>query len=91
MRQHSTEVMCTHWSPAPTALHLRMQWRGLLSRVRTSSGGWGVGGGGGRGDAHQNQGTGNDSTKRGRGGSKKEKKLENYFSKKPREAAESGV
>ena len=47
--------------------------------------------GGARGDAHQNQGTGNDSTKRGRGGSKKEKKLENYFSKKPRKAAESGV
>ena len=45
VRQHSTEVLCTHWSPAPTALHLRMQWRGLLSRVRTSSGvGGGVGG-----------------------------------------------
>jgi hypothetical protein len=48
-------------------------------------------GGGARGDAHQNQGTGNDNTKRGRGGPKKEKELENYFSKKPREAAESGV
>jgi hypothetical protein len=35
--------------------------------------------------------TGNDNTKRGRGGSKKEKELENYFSKKPRGAAESGV
>jgi hypothetical protein len=66
VRQHSTEVMCTHWPPSPTALHLRMQWRGLLSRVGTSSGG-------ARGDAHQTQGTGNDNTKRGRGGSKKEK------------------
>jgi hypothetical protein len=76
VRQHSAEVLCTHWPPAPTALHLRMQWRGLLSRVGTSSGA-GRGGGGARGDAHQNQGTGNtgnnDNTKRGRGGSKKEK------------------
>jgi hypothetical protein len=46
---------------------------------------------GARGDAQQNQGTGNDNTKRGRGGSKKEKKLESYFSKKPREAADNGV
>jgi hypothetical protein len=30
VRQHSREVMCTHWPPTPTALHL--QWRGLLSR-----------------------------------------------------------
>jgi hypothetical protein len=35
--------------------------------------------------------TGNDNTKRGRGASKKEKELESYFSKNPREAAESGV
>jgi hypothetical protein len=37
-------------------------------------------------DAVARLGTGNDNTKRGRGGSKKEKELESYFSKKPREA-----
>jgi hypothetical protein len=44
--------------------------------------------GGARGNAHQGQGTGNDNTKRGRGGSKKEKKLESYLPKKPRSYGE---
>jgi hypothetical protein len=87
VRQHSTEVLCTHWPPAPTALHLRMQWRGCSREWERAAGG----GGGGRGDAHKNQGTGNDNKKRGRGGSNKEKELESYFSKKPQEAAECGV
>jgi hypothetical protein len=88
VRQHSTKVLCTHWASSTyRAASVDAVGRlALASGNEQRGGGWGVGGWGwgvgARGDAQQNQGTGNDNTKRGRGGSKKEKKLESYFSKK---------
>jgi hypothetical protein len=79
------------WFAGPGLL-LVLCYPGTPSQKKSCSHGWEqAAGGGAPGDAQQNQGTGNDNTKRGRGSPKKEKQLESYFPKKPREAADNGV
>jgi hypothetical protein len=85
VRQRSTEVLCPHWPPTPTALHLRISGEACSHGCGSE---WrrGLGRGSGRRTAeprHRQRQHG----EKPRGLEAKEKQLESYFTKKPRGAA----